>query len=182
METAMKITLLTLVLLLLTGSGKPQAVTQAAAILQQTSKAKPQRVAASEFTGKVIKVVDGDTIDVLTDDKEKVRIRFSGIDTPERGQPYGNNATRLLKKLIAGKTVRVVPQGGDRYKRTVGAIYHQGRLINLSLVEAGLAWHYVKYAPKRTDLAFGTAGGGLRVLLGGSNPQPSLPPYIYEKI
>ena len=128
---------LPLVLLFLAGCGEPQAVTQAAAILQQTSKAKPQRVAASEFTGKVIKVVDGDTIDVLTDDKEKVRIRFSGIDTPERGQPYGNNATRLLKKLIAGKTVRVVPQGGDRYKRTVGAIYHQGRLINLALVEAG---------------------------------------------
>jgi len=95
METAMKITLLTLVLLLLTGSGEPQAVTQAAASLQQTPKAKPQRVTPSEFTGKVIKVVDGDTIDVLTDDKEKIRIRFSGIDTPERGQPYGNNATRL---------------------------------------------------------------------------------------
>ena len=153
----MKTTLLPLVLLLLTGYGEPQAVTQAAVSLQQTSKAKPQRVTpdqpAVEFTGKVIKVVDGDTIDVLTDDKEKIRIRFSGIDTPERGQPYGNNATRLLKKLIAGKTVRVVPQGGDRYKRTVGAIYHEGRLINLALVKAGLAWHYVKYAPNRKDLA-----------------------------
>ena len=59
METAMKITFLTLVLLFLTGYGEPQAVTQAAAILQQTSKAKPQRVTpnqpAVEFTGKVIK-------------------------------------------------------------------------------------------------------------------------------
>lgn len=91
-------------------------------------------------------------MDVLTDDKEKVRIRFNGIDTPERGQPYGNNATRLLKKLIAGKTVRVVPQGGDRYKRTVGAIYHEGTLINPALVKAGLAWHYVKYAPDNTAL------------------------------
>ncbi len=76
---------LTLVLLSLTGSGAPQAVTQAAAILQQTSKAKPQLVTpdqpAGEFTGKVIKVVDGDTIDVLTDDKEKVRIRY----TPSHG-------------------------------------------------------------------------------------------------
>ena len=90
---------ITLVLLFLTGCGEPQAVTQAAVSLQQTSKAKPQRVTpdqpADEFTGKVIKVVDGDTIDVLTDDKEKLRIRFSGIDTPERGQPYGNTSTRL---------------------------------------------------------------------------------------
>ena len=127
----MKTTFLTLVLLLLTGYGEPQTVTQAAAILQQTPKAKPQRVAASEFTGKVIKVVDGDTVDVLTDDKETIRIRLNGIDTPERGQPYGNNATRLVKKLIAGKTVRVVPQGADRYKRTVGSINHGDTLINL---------------------------------------------------
>ena len=51
--------------------------------------------AAAGFAGKVIKVVDGDTIDVLTDDMETIRIRFSGVDTPERGQPYGNTSTRL---------------------------------------------------------------------------------------
>jgi starvation-inducible outer membrane lipoprotein len=83
METAMKTTLLTLVLLLLTGYGEPQAVTQAAVSLQQTSKAKPQRVTpdqpAVEFTGKVIKVVDGDTIDVLTDATEKVDRLFENI-------------------------------------------------------------------------------------------------------
>ncbi|MEO2018936.1 MAG: hypothetical protein ABGZ53_31705 [Fuerstiella sp.] len=37
--------------------------------------------------------MDGDTIDVLTDDKETIRLRFNGIDTPERGQPFGNNTT-----------------------------------------------------------------------------------------
>ncbi|MEO1984066.1 MAG: hypothetical protein ABGZ24_26425, partial [Fuerstiella sp.] len=37
---------------------------------------------------KVIKIIDGDTIDVLTDDKETIRLRFNGIDTPERGQPF----------------------------------------------------------------------------------------------
>ena len=42
---------------------------------------------------KVIKTVDGDTIDVLTEDKKTIRLRFNGIDTPERGQPFGNNAT-----------------------------------------------------------------------------------------
>ena len=153
----MKTTFVTLVLLFLIGCGEPQTVTQAAAILQQTSNVKPQRVTpdqpTGEFTGKVIKVVDGDTIDVLTDDKEKVRIRFSGIDTPERGQPFGNNATQMQKELVAGKIVRVVPQGSDRYNRTVGEIYHEGTLINLVLVKAGLAWHYVKYASNRKDLA-----------------------------
>ena len=48
-----------------------------------------QPVAANpgEFTGKVIKVVDGDTVDVLTGDKETIRIRLNGIDCPERVQP-----------------------------------------------------------------------------------------------
>ncbi len=59
----------------------------------------------------------------------------------------------MVKELVDGEIVRIVPQGEDRYDRTVGDIYYDGTLINLALVEAGLAWHYVKYAPDRDDLA-----------------------------
>ena len=54
---------------------------------------------------KVIKVVDGDTIDVLTDDKETIRLRFNGIDTPERGQPFGNDATKFVSDTVGGKVI-----------------------------------------------------------------------------
>ncbi len=98
METAMKTTLLTLVLLLLTGCGELQAVTQADVPVQQpaavTTPPVTSEQATAGFTGKVIKVVDGDTIDVLTDDKEKIRIRFSGIDTPERTARHAGGATQ----------------------------------------------------------------------------------------
>ena len=152
----MKTTFLTLVLLFLTGCGEPQTITQPDIPVQQpadvtTPPVTPEQATAG-FAGKVIKVVDGDTIDVLTDDMETIRIRFSGIDTPERGQPFGNNATQMVKELVAGEIVRIVPQGDDRYDRTVGDIYYDGTLINLSLVKAGLAWHYVKYAPDDTAL------------------------------
>ena len=58
-----------------------------------------------------------------------------------------------MKDSVLGNDVKVVSHGQDRYGRTVGDIYYDGTLINLSLVKAGLAWHYVKYAPDRDDLA-----------------------------
>ena len=50
----------------------------------------------------------------------------------------------------SGKVIEVVD---GKYDRTVGDIDYDGTLINLALVEAGLAWHYVEYAADRTNLA-----------------------------
>ena len=60
---------------------------------------------------KVIKTIDGDTIDVLTADKKTIRLRFNGIDTPERGQPFGNNATAFVSSTVGGQMVRLVTHG-----------------------------------------------------------------------
>ena len=145
----MKTQLLLTALLVLFGCGAPAPQTQS-----QSPVVEPSAVTtADEFTGKVIRVVDGDTIDVLTDAKETIRIRLHGIDCPERGQPFGNNATQALKASILGNVVKVVSHGQDRYDRTIGEIYHDGTQINHSLVAAGLAWHHVKYAPDDTALA-----------------------------
>ena len=66
--------------------------------------------------------MDGDTIDVLTDDKKTIRLRFNGIDTPERGQPFGNNATAFVGSTVGGQMVRLVTHGEDRYDRTIADI------------------------------------------------------------
>ncbi len=71
---------------------------------------------------KVIKTVDGDTIDVLTADKKTIRLRFNGIDTPERGQPFGNNATAFVSSTVGGQMVRLVTHGKDKYDRTIADI------------------------------------------------------------
>ena len=140
----------------LAGCAEPTTVTQS-----QSQVENPQSVTTSpdprtgttdqsagdipaEFTAKVIAVIDGDTIDVLTDSKETIRIRFNGIDAPERGQPFGNNARETVSESIGGQMVRIVTHGEDRYGRIIGDIYHSGTMINLALVKAGMAWHYVR--------------------------------------
>lgn len=107
----------------------------------------------TEFVGKVVKIVDGDTIDVQVSAAARTRVRLNGIDAPERGQPFGRNATETLKESIAGQLVTIRSHGEDRDGRTLGDVFFDEQLINLSLVKVGLAWHNTQYAPDRTDLA-----------------------------
>ncbi|HEX8547955.1 MAG TPA: thermonuclease family protein [Cytophagaceae bacterium] len=103
-------------------------------------------VALSSFTGRVIRVLDGDTIEVLTDDKKTVRIRLNGIDCPEKNQDFGNVAKEFTSKMVFGKEVEVDSIGTDRYGRTIANIICGSINLNQELVKNGLAWHYVKYS------------------------------------
>lgn len=76
---------------------------------------------AGEFSGPVVSVFDGDTIDVLHNGQSE-RIILNGIDAPEKGQPYGKRAKRFLADLVAGKTVTIQSHNLDRQKRTVGDV------------------------------------------------------------
>ena len=77
----------------------------------------------SEITGKVVGIIDGHTIDILTADKTTIRIRLNGIDAPETGQPFSKNAKQFLSEKIGGQVVRVITHGEDRYGRTIGDVY-----------------------------------------------------------
>ena len=101
---------------------------------------------AAELSGKVVGVSDGDTITVLDDlDHGRFKIRFHGIDCPEKNQDFGNAAKRYLSSLIFGKTVTVRFKEIDRYGRIVGKVYLNGVDVNLQMLQAGLAWHYKRY-------------------------------------
>ena len=65
---------------------------------------------AEQIQGNVVRVLDGDTIEVLQD-RTPVRIRLINIDAPEKKQPFGRWSTNQLKSLIAGQPVvlRVLP-------------------------------------------------------------------------
>ena len=57
-------------------------------------------LAVADFSGPIISVLDGDTIDVLHSGQAE-RIRLNGIDSPEKGQPYGRRAKHFLADLVA---------------------------------------------------------------------------------
>jgi micrococcal nuclease len=99
---------------------------------------------AGEF--RVVAVSDGDTITVLSADKQQIKIRLAGIDAPESSQAFGNRAKQALAEKVAGKTIEVVTQSKDPYGRTVADLYLEGRWINLELVAEGWAWHYRQYS------------------------------------
>lgn len=96
------------------------------------------------FQGKVIRIIDGDTIVVLIDYKQ-VKIRLEGIDCPESNPDFGNAAKKATSSLCFAKEVTVVSTGIDRYGRILGKVYFENTCINEELLKMGLAWHYKKY-------------------------------------
>ena len=96
--------------------------------------------------GKVVQVVDGDTISVLDLNKQEQQVRLLGIDAPERGQPFSKVSKQNLSELVFGKQVTVQCYGKDRNSRTIGKVVVNGIDASLEQVRAGLAWFYRKYA------------------------------------
>ncbi|MGL5541946.1 MAG: thermonuclease family protein, partial [Fusobacteriaceae bacterium] len=91
------------------------------------------------FSGKVIEVADGDTVTVLSQGKS-IRVRFYGVDAPEKNQEYGIKSLDALKKIIKNKTVEVLEKEKDQYGRVVGVVYLNGENVNLKQVADGNAW------------------------------------------
>jgi len=110
----------------------------------------PALLWAESLEGKVVSVTDGDTVKILTAEKKQIRIRLAQIDTPEKAQPWGNKAKQALSQKIYAKQVSIDVVTTDRYGRTVGTIWFDGRDINRELVREGHAWVYRKYAKDKS--------------------------------
>ena len=109
-------------------------------------------VLANDFSGSVVSVLDGDTIDVLHTGKAE-RIRLHGIDCPEKKQAYGQKAKHAASALVFGKEVTLHTFGKDKYGRTIGdVLLPDGTNVNQELVKEGWCWWYRKYAPGDTML------------------------------
>ena len=73
------------------------------------------------------------------------KIRFHGIDAPEKSQAFGQKSKQHLSSLVFGKDVRVKYKSRDKYGRILGTVYIDGLDVNLEMIRAGLAWHYKRY-------------------------------------
>lgn len=100
---------------------------------------------AAEIQGKVIRVIDGDTIEVLQEQKP-VRIRLANIDAPEKKQAFGRWSTNQLKGLVAARPVTVAYTQTDRYGRIIGRVFTMnGTEASRFMVQSGAAWVYERY-------------------------------------
>lgn len=108
---------------------------------------------AESLSGKVVAIADGDTLTLLTSDRQQVKVRLAEIDTPERAQPYGTRARQALSDLAFGKQATIESHEKDRYGRTVGRVYVNGVDVNRELVSLGAAWVYRQYNRDKSLLA-----------------------------
>lgn len=110
--------------------------------------------AFADFSGKVVRISDGDTITVLDSRNQQQRIRFNQIDAPESSQAYGQKSRQNIN-YIHNQYVYVVENSKDRYGRTLGTVYlmQNGKVpglnfrnsVNFKQVQDGYAWVYRQY-------------------------------------
>ena len=98
------------------------------------------------FSGRVTGVEDGDTLSVSREGAV-VEVRLDGIDAPEVGQPFGDEARKFVIMLVLGKTAMVIVRFAGRRGRAIAeVILPDGRSLNQEVVRAGYAWHFTRHS------------------------------------
>ena len=146
------------------------------------SPAENEGVIPEEWQVKEGSIYDGDTLRVVRG-SEELKIRFCGIDAPEKKMPMGIASRDHLRSLvdISNGEVLLVPIEKDRYGRTVAEVYVKDSRstainLNVQMVRDGYAWHYERYSgncPIRGEFAIAqelAQKEGLGIWNG--NPQP----------
>jgi micrococcal nuclease len=109
-------------------------------------RARRQHERRSGARARVVRVVDGDTVEVLIGGREE-DVRYIGVDTPETVKPgtpvqcFGHQASSFNHRLVEGRVVRVVfdRERRDVYGRLLAYVYLGGEFVNAELVRRGYA-------------------------------------------
>lgn len=94
---------------------------------------------------RILKVKDGDTFDYLDCNGDIHTVRMAGIDTPEKGQPFGNKAKEKLASLLKSGKITMLRTGSGNHHRLAMEVYVDGIDVNLELVKCGLAWREPRF-------------------------------------
>ncbi|MBK8023591.1 MAG: thermonuclease family protein [Chloroflexi bacterium] len=96
---------------------------------------------------RVVSIIDGDTIDVELNGSTQ-RVRYIGVNTPERDEVCYADATQANNAFVGGKTVILVRDVSetDQFSRLLRYVYVDGVMINEQLVREGWA-EAVEYRP-----------------------------------
>jgi len=125
-------------------------------------------------------VYDGDTVELKSNAGDRLKLRLTDIDAPERNQAFGQKARRALSNLCKGSTISVELAGKDKYNRHLGKLECNRTDASLYMAEHGYAWHNEKYS---NNLAIKHAAATARKmhigLWGAENP---IPPWVWRRL
>jgi micrococcal nuclease len=106
---------------------------------------EPSENTGTIIRGKVISVKDGDSIEILANEKIYT-IRLAHVDCPEKKQDFGTKAKIFVSEFCFGKEVEAIEESKDRYGRIIAVVKVEGKELNLEIIEAGFGWHFKKYS------------------------------------
>jgi len=101
-----------------------------------SAKASDQVVEA-----EVSAIVDGNTLTIKFKDGDAYDVQLSGIDSPEPGQEFSDEAKQFLQKKALNKRVKVQLIGKDRWGNRLAVVWLKGEVdLRVELLKEGLAW------------------------------------------
>lgn len=153
----------------------------ATAALAAVVFAFPEPSHAATLVGKVVGISDGDTLTLLTPEKQQVKVRLAEIDTPEKAQPYGTRSRQLLSDLAFNKQAEVDVQETDRYGRSVALVTVNGQDVNREMVSQGAAWVYRAYNRDKSLLAVEAEAKAAKRGLWALPEAERMPPWEWRK-
>jgi endonuclease YncB( thermonuclease family) len=155
--------------LLLPVVGVALLLTDGAAQAQRSNDLVSQRV-----TAQVVAVIDGDTVDILIPPARRVRVRLHGVDTPEIGEPFYQEARVFTRVLMFSRTVVVSGKDADVYGRLVARISVDGNDASEAIIAAGLGCTFRRYiSDPLLDAALSRARAARRGFWAAETRQPA---------
>jgi endonuclease YncB( thermonuclease family) len=138
-----------------------------------------QIVMADLLSGQVISISDGDTLTILTENKQKIIVRLNAIDAPEKNQAFSNASKKSLSSICFQMAAIVETFGLDKYGRTIGDVTCNKVNANKHQVDNGMAWVYRKYSNDSTLIALEAQAKNMGLGL-WDDPNP-IPPWDFRQ-
>jgi len=137
-------------------------------------------VLANDITGKVVSVIDGNTVEITSSTQEKHKVILVGIDCPEIGQQFGAEAKKFTEKILLNKDVTVSFTGKDRWGNQLAIVKIKGtRDARVDILKEGLAWTAEKNPDPDLDTYRSNAQEKGKGLWKEENPTP---PWTYRRM
>lgn len=135
-------------------------------------------VGAQVFTGKVVKVIDGNTFEIIDEHNEVSVFMLSEVDCPEIGQPVSEEALAFSKKMTLKKKVVVERRGKDWLGNKLAVIsLKNDKILHEELLKSGYAWA-VKKAPPSLHALQEKVQKDKRGIWSADEPTP---PWVYRR-